>query len=139
MLTFIDILKALLEVVGLTLLGQGLLFVLAGARRERNVVYQALATVTRPVLRLTRRIAPRLIVDQHVGLLAFLLVALLWLATLVEKQTLCTRDLQHRSCVRLAVDYARRCAGGQESSCEALRRSGLDLPVARAGRDAGQD
>ncbi len=60
MLTLVDILKALLEVAGLALLGQGLLFLFAGSKRESNVIYQALATVTRPVIRITRFITPRI-------------------------------------------------------------------------------
>jgi hypothetical protein len=85
MLMLLDILKALLEVAGLALLGQGLLFLLAGAKRQGNVVYQAFATVTRPVIRFTRFITPRVVLDRHLGLVAFLFVAMAWFFVLVEK------------------------------------------------------
>jgi hypothetical protein len=126
MLMLLDILKALLEVAGLALLGQGLLFLFAGAKRERNVVYQALATVTRPVIRFTRFITPRVVLDRHLGLVAFLFVAITWFFVLVEKQSVCTEGgLGQSSCSALAAEYVKRCRAGQEQSCEVLRRNGL--------------
>lgn len=126
MLTLVDILKALLEVAGLALLGQGLLFLFAGSKRESNVIYQALATVTRPVIRITRFITPRIVLDRHLGLVAFLLVVLGWFLVLVEKQSVCTSGaLAQPSCAALAAEYAKRCQAGQEASCEVLRRNGF--------------
>lgn len=126
MLMLLDILKALLEVAGLALLGQGLLFLFAGAKRDRNVVYQALATVTRPVIRVTRFVTPRIVLDRHLGLVAFLLVTLGWFLVLVEKQSVCTQGaLGQPSCAALAAEYAKRCQAGQEASCELLRANGL--------------
>ena len=78
MLLLAIILKALLEVVLLVMLGQGILFVLAGASRHENLVYRMFATVTAPIMKATRFVTPRFIVDQHIGLVAFLLVVILW-------------------------------------------------------------
>jgi hypothetical protein len=126
MLTLVDILKALLEVAGLALLGQGLLFLFAGAKRERNVIYQALATVTRPVLRLTRFVTPRVVLDRHLGLVAILLVGLAWFLVLVEKQALCVDGgLRERNCAALAAEYVRKCRAGEAAYCEVLARNGL--------------
>jgi len=126
MLMLLDILKALLEVAGLTLLGQGLLFLFAGSKRDKNIVYQGLSVVTRPVLRLTRFITPRIVLDRHLGLVAFLLVALAWFFVLIEKQSVCTQGaLGQPSCSALAAEYAKRCRAGEEASCEVLRRNGL--------------
>ena len=132
MLMLLDILKALLEVAGLALLGQGLLFLLAGRKRDRNVGYQALATVTRPVIRVARFLTPRIVLDRHLGLVALLLVALAWFFVLVEKQSVCTEGaLGQPSCSALATEYVKRCGAGQEVSCEVLRRNGLaaDAPT----------
>ena len=126
MLMLLDIVKALLEVAGLALLGQGLLFLFAGSKRQGNVVYQGLSVVTRPVLRLTRFLTPRIVLDRHLGLVAFLLVALAWFFVLVEKQSVCTEGaLGQPSCSALATEYVKRCRAGQEASCEVLRRNGL--------------
>lgn len=77
--TLITILKAILEVAGLSLLGQGLLYVFAGASRERNFVYLMFRTVTAPVFRITRFLTPRFVIDRHIWLLTPLLVVSLWL------------------------------------------------------------
>ncbi|MCE9639089.1 MAG: hypothetical protein K8S22_02875 [Betaproteobacteria bacterium] len=76
MYQLVIILKGLNEVALMALLGQGALFILAGSRRDSNIVYSMLKTVTAPIMKVTRFIAPRFIVDQHIGFLAlfFLLV-----------------------------------------------------------------
>ena len=75
----IVILKALTEVAGVAFLGQGVLWVLTGVKRDKNLVYTLFKTITSPVTRVTRAITPRVIVDAHIGLVAFFLLILLWL------------------------------------------------------------
>lgn len=101
MLTIIVILKALAEIAGLALLGQGVLFLLAGAGREQNVFYRTIRTITAPLLRLTRLITPRFIVDQHIAFVAFFLVAGLWVALTILKVTECIEQPQHAACQAL--------------------------------------
>jgi uncharacterized protein YggT (Ycf19 family) len=88
-LQIILILKALLEVAGVAFLGQGLLWLLAGASREKNPVYQLFRIVTSPVTRLTRAITPRIVLDQHIWLVAFLLLLVAWLILTVFKARTC--------------------------------------------------
>jgi hypothetical protein len=71
--------KALAELAGMFLLGRGLLFILAGAHRERNVFYQILAVVTNPLIKAVRFITPRVIIDRHIPYVAFLLVVWIWI------------------------------------------------------------
>ena len=80
-----SILKGLVEVALLVMVGQGLLFVLAGASRHQNLVYRMFATVTQPIMKATRAITPRFIVDQHIGLVAFFLLLVLWVLALALK------------------------------------------------------
>ena len=79
-LLLVVILKALAELAGMFLLGRGLLWVLAGRKRMDNVFYQVLAVVTDPLLRAARWLAPRVVVDSHIPLVAFALVLWVWLA-----------------------------------------------------------
>jgi len=76
----IVILKALTEVAGVAFLGQGVLWVLAGSKRDQNIVYNLFKTITSPATRATRIITPRIIIDAHIGLVAFFLLIVLWLA-----------------------------------------------------------
>ena len=71
-------LKALTEVAGVAFLGQGVLWVIAGSKRDQNVVYNLFRTITSPITMVTRAITPRVVIDQHIGLVAFFLLMVLW-------------------------------------------------------------
>src|SRR5258708_17885652 len=81
----IVILKALTEVVGVALLGQGVLWAIAGAKRDTNFFYGIFKTITSPVMKVTRAITPRIILDQHLGLVAFFLLVVIWLVLTAYK------------------------------------------------------
>ena len=78
-LLLVVMLKALAELAFMFLLGRGALYILAGRRREANIFYQLLAVVTNPLLRATRWLTPRLVLDHHIPFVAVLLVAWIWL------------------------------------------------------------
>lgn len=71
--------KALAELAAMFLLGRGLLYVLAGSKRDKNLFYQIFCIVTDPLLRLARLLSPRAILDRHIPFVAFLLVAWIWI------------------------------------------------------------
>ena len=81
----IVILKALTEVAGVAFLGQGVLWVLAGARREDNVVYKLFKILTSPVMRATRFVTPRIVLDRHVWLVALFWLLVLWVTLTAVK------------------------------------------------------
>ena len=85
MYEIIVILKALTEVAGVAMIGQGVLWVLAGAKRDQNLVYGIFKTLTSPVMKATRWITPRIVLDQHIGLVAFFLLMVLWVVLTVTK------------------------------------------------------
>jgi hypothetical protein len=85
MYEIIVIAKALIEIAGIAMLGQGILYVFAGAKREQNIVYGMLKVLTSPVMKVTRLITPRVVLDQHIGLVAFFLLIVLWLAVTAIK------------------------------------------------------
>lgn len=85
MLLVTIIIKSLIEVALVVMIGQAILFVLAGASRHQNLIYRMFTTVTGPIMKATRFITPRFIVDQHIGLVAFLLLVVLWALALALK------------------------------------------------------
>jgi hypothetical protein len=85
MYEIIVILKALTEIAGVAFLGQGVLWVIAGAKRDQNFVYKLFKTLTSPVTRVTRAITPRIVIDAHIGLVAFFLLLVIWLVLTVLK------------------------------------------------------
>lgn len=76
----VSVLRGVTEVALLSLIGQGILALLAGAKRQTNPVYQVFCVVTRPVLRLLRALTPRLVLDRHLPFVAFFLLFWLWIA-----------------------------------------------------------
>ena len=89
MLLFLTAVKLVCEIALLSLLGQGLLFILAGAKRETNFFYQLLRILTAPFTRAMRWIAPRQIVDRHIPIAAFVLLSVVWTVVTVEKIKYC--------------------------------------------------
>lgn len=89
MLTFLNILQLILYVALLALLGQGLLYLLAGAKRETNIFYQLLRIVGKPFTSLVRRITPAKVADQHVPIVTFGLLLLAYFVVTFEKINHC--------------------------------------------------
>ncbi len=87
-LNIVSILRVLVEVAGMFLLAQGLLYFLAGSTRDKNIVYQLFRIITRPVIQMTRFVTPRLIVDKHIPFVAFFILFWLWLLLAYVKQIL---------------------------------------------------
>jgi hypothetical protein len=79
------VLKGLVEVLLVVMLGQGLLYLFAGTRRQENVIYRAFATVTAPIMKAARFVTPRFIVDQHLGYVAFFILVVAWVLALALK------------------------------------------------------
>lgn len=98
MFEIIVILKALTEVAAVAMIGQGLLYVLAGAKRNENAIYGIFKTITSPVMKATRWITPKFVLDQHLGLVAFFLLLVFWVGLTVLK-------------IRLVLENAPRPAG----------------------------
>ncbi len=75
---FLRALKAVVEVAGFAYLGQGLVAIFSGTRREQNVIYQVFRIITGPVTRATRWMMPRFVPDRHVPFVAFGLLLWAW-------------------------------------------------------------
>ncbi len=85
----VTLLRALVEVALLSLLGQGAVGLLSGARRHKNPIYVLFQVITRPVVRFTRWITPRVVIDRHVPFVAFFLMLWLWIMLAWIKRNLC--------------------------------------------------
>jgi cytochrome b561 len=89
MLSFLNIAQLVLYVALLALVGQGMLYVLAGANRDRNIFYQLLQIVSKPFTLLVRKITPKQVADQHVPLVTFFLLLIVYAVVTFEKIALC--------------------------------------------------
>lgn len=91
MLTLVSVFKLLAEIALLALAGQGILAVLAGAKRNQNLFYQLLQVMTRPFIAGARFITPKVVLDRHVPFVAFLLLFFVWLAATLTKISICVQ------------------------------------------------
>ena len=89
MLLLLSIIKAICEILALALLGQGVLWLVAGKSRDTNIVYKMFAAVTRPVMWLARAIMPRFVLDRHIWMVTVLIVFALWVIAGQQKLKHC--------------------------------------------------
>ncbi|MDD5388108.1 MAG: hypothetical protein PHD37_02110 [Gallionellaceae bacterium] len=81
--------RALVEVAGFALIGQGLLALIAGKQRHGNLFYRILQIISGPVVSVARMLSPRFIHDSQVPPLAFFLLFCLWILLALVKRHLC--------------------------------------------------
>ncbi|HYN58643.1 MAG TPA: hypothetical protein VET87_03710 [Rubrivivax sp.] len=89
MLNFLNILQLVLYIALLALLGQGVLFVLAGAKRHQNLFYQLLQIVSKPFTLPVRKLTPQKVSDQQVPIVTFFLLLIAYAVVTFEKINLC--------------------------------------------------
>jgi hypothetical protein len=75
----ISALRAIVEMLGLCLLGQGMMYLIAGRQRSGNRVYQLFALITKAPRRIVATVLPRSASGLLVGALTFAIVLILWL------------------------------------------------------------
>jgi hypothetical protein len=92
LLILVEILKLLAEIALLSLAGQWVLGLLAGAKRDQNLFYQIFQIVTKPLVAGARLITPRsIILERHLPLVAFLVLAFTWLLATIAKINICVQ------------------------------------------------
>jgi len=87
--TLVTIVLALDQVAIYLFLGRAAMFIFAGARREQNFIYQVFKKGTEPIVKVTRVITPRIILDKHVPFVSFLLLVWAGLMLVQAKRYLC--------------------------------------------------
>jgi hypothetical protein len=89
MLLAVVILKSLIELSLMFIVGRFLLGLLAGAKRETNVFWQLLDVASKPALWITRKISPKLILDQHIPLATSSWLIIAWVLVVQLKIEMC--------------------------------------------------
>lgn len=89
MILFVSAIKLVAEIGLMAFAGQFVLGILAGGRRESNFFYRLLLVMTGPFVRGVRLIAPRAVLERHLPLAAFVLLATIWVAATMVKVDLC--------------------------------------------------
>ncbi|MCM0610698.1 MAG: hypothetical protein KA711_17175 [Ideonella sp. WA131b] len=98
MLTVLNIAQVVLYVALLALMGQGVLYALAGAKRESNIFYTLLRVIGKPFTVPVRWVVPKIFSDQQVGVLTFVLLLIVSFIVFVERGFLLCEQLGHAGC-----------------------------------------
>lgn len=89
MLLAVVIAKSLIELSLMFIVGRFLLGMLAGPNRDSNVFWQLLDVASKPALWVTRRLSPRLILDQHIPLATSSWLIIAWVVVVQMKIEMC--------------------------------------------------
>ena len=89
MLPVLNLLQLLLYIPLLALAGQGVLFMLAGHKRQDNFFYQLLQLLSKPFTFVVRKLTPAKVADQHVPIVTFFLLLIVYAVVTLEKIRLC--------------------------------------------------
>lgn len=89
MLTFLNTAQLILYIALLALMGQGILFVLSGPKRDSNFFYKLLQVLGKPFTLVVRKITPKQISDTKVPVVTFLLLLVVYAVVTFEKINLC--------------------------------------------------
>ena len=79
LLFLISAARAIIEMLGLCLLGQGALHVIAGQQRSKNDIYQLFDLLTKAPRKIVATCLPRTASQTQIGVTTFLLLLLLWI------------------------------------------------------------
>jgi len=99
-LRVLNILQVVLYVPLLALLGQGLLFVLAGGKHQTNFFYQLLSKLASPFTWLVRTLTPKVLSVAQVGVITFMLLVVCSFVVFAERGYLYCVELGHPDCRR---------------------------------------
>ena len=97
--------QTLVLVAGLALVGQGLVGIFNWRARQNNLVYRLFELIGSPVVKLIRRVTPKVVLDQHIPLAAFMVLffAYFWLG--FEHRDVCKADVLQAGCERWAAAW----------------------------------
>ena len=91
MLLLVSAIKLVAEIALLAFAGQFVLGLLAGAKRESNFFYRLFDVLTKPFVRLARVLTPKMVLDRHVPVAAFVGLASVWVIAVIAKINVCVQ------------------------------------------------
>lgn len=89
MLLFVSSVKLVAEIALMAMVGQFVLGLLAGQRRDSNLFYQLFQVLTKPFVKGVRLLTPRVVLDRHIPLATVVLLAMVWLVVTIVRINLC--------------------------------------------------
>jgi hypothetical protein len=97
--------QSMVLVAGLALLGQLVVGMFNWRARNQNIVYRTFQLVASPVVKLVRLVTPKVVLDQHIPIAAFMVLffAYFWLG--FEHRASCRADVAQAGCEKWAAAW----------------------------------
>lgn len=98
--------QTIVLVAGLALFGQLMVGIFNWRARQQNIVYRTLELIASPFVKLIRLVTPKVVLDQHIPLAAFMVLvfAYFWLG--FEHRSSCRADLAQAGCEKWAAAWS---------------------------------
>lgn len=98
--------QTLVLVAGLALFGQLMVGMFNWRARDQNLVYRLFKVIASPVVKVVRLASPKIVLDQHIPVAAFLLMlfAYFWLG--FEHRSACRADVAQAGCEKWAAAWS---------------------------------
>jgi uncharacterized protein YggT (Ycf19 family) len=98
--------QTLVLVAGCALLGQFLVGAFNWRGRQQNLVYRLFQVIASPVVKVVRWVTPKVVIDQHIPIAAFmvLLFAYFWLG--FEHRSACRENVSQAGCEKWAAVWS---------------------------------
>jgi uncharacterized protein YggT (Ycf19 family) len=97
--------QTLVFVAGMALLGQLLVGAFNWPRRHENLVYRLFEIIASPVVKLVRWVTPRVVLDKHVPIGAFMLLLFAYFVLGMEHRDVCRADSSQAGCEKWAAAW----------------------------------
>ena len=98
--------QSMVLVAGLALLGQLVVGMFNWRARQQNIVYRTFQLIASPVVKLVRLVTPKVVLDQHIPIAAFMVLffAYFWLG--FEHRASCRSDVAQPGCEKWAAAWS---------------------------------
>jgi len=88
-ITLLSMLLALVQVALYLFLGRGAMWIFGGSKRDQNFISQLFKKGTDPLIKATRLITPKFILDKHLPFVTILLLVWIGLAVIHFRRVAC--------------------------------------------------
>lgn len=98
--------QTLALVAALALFGQLVVGMFNWRAREQNLVYRLFQLIASPVVKLVRLITPKVVLDRHIPIAAFMLLVFAYFFLGFEHRSTCRADVTQAGCEKWASAWS---------------------------------
>lgn len=97
--------QQLVLVAALALFGQLVVGMFNWRAREQNIVFRLFQLLASPVVKFVRLITPKVVIDRHIPVAAFMVLVFAYFILGFEHRSTCRADLTQASCEKWAAAW----------------------------------